>query len=253
MRIFVTGGSRGIGACIVKDQRARGNEVVAPPRNEFDLTKPLPNMGKFDAIIHCASETNGPDDVMWDTNVKGTKNLMMWAAITGAKHIVLMSTGNMLIGIDNVYTRSKDAQELATALGAYANNMHLHTIRPYFPYGPGTNPRRKIMKLVLDAFHPVTKRMRVDSHTINPIYIDDLVGIVNKTLQKQGDTVMNCGGPDDVCMTMLAEMIVKKVGGKHVVDTDEDELVAILGQRVGTTSPSDGLDKTIAWIRKELI
>ena len=123
MRIFVTGGSRGIGACIVKDQRARGNEVIAPPRHLFDLTKPLPDMGKFDAIIHCASETNGPDDVVWNTNVRGTKNLMMWATHTGAKRVVLMSTGNVSIGIDNVYTWSKDAQELATTLGVHANNM----------------------------------------------------------------------------------------------------------------------------------
>lgn len=253
MKIFVTGGSRGIGKCVVNDQRARGNEVVAPQRHMFDLTKPLPDMGKFDAIIHCASESNATDEVIWNTNVAGTKNLMMWAGGTNAERIVLMSSGNVPMGLNGVYTWSKDAQELVVASGAHATGMEYNIIRPYFTYGPETNPHRAVMSTILRALNPVPGCFQARLRMMNPIYIDDLMQVVDMALQADGNTVTNCGGPDVVTLPQLTAMIIKKLGGKHAIETRDEEVVDMSGQRVGQTSLSDGLDKTIEWIRTELI
>ena len=55
MKIFITGGSRGIGKSIVELFKSKGHDVYSPNRNELDLNQPInlqqPN---FDIIINCA-------------------------------------------------------------------------------------------------------------------------------------------------------------------------------------------------------
>lgn len=55
MRVFVTGGSRGIGAAIVNLFKKEGHDVISPSRKELDLLKPITlNEVNFDIIINNA-------------------------------------------------------------------------------------------------------------------------------------------------------------------------------------------------------
>ena len=62
MRHVVTGGSSGIGECLVDRLRARGDEVIAPSRTDVDLSQPdaiarwVARLGieHLDSLVHCA-------------------------------------------------------------------------------------------------------------------------------------------------------------------------------------------------------
>jgi len=63
MKIFLTGGSSGIGQCFKQHLEAQGHELWAPLRNELDLSNfdiSTVNLASYDAIILCAGvDTNG--------------------------------------------------------------------------------------------------------------------------------------------------------------------------------------------------
>lgn len=77
MRVFLTGGSSGIGQAINKDLQ-KDHDVVALPRSELDLSKPfLALLSDFDALVLCAgADRSGnrpfvdmPDDD-WQYNIQ---------------------------------------------------------------------------------------------------------------------------------------------------------------------------------------
>lgn len=122
-RILVTGASGMIGSTIIRmmleyNRQENANlQIVGISRNketaekqlgdmmnvpEFiyisgDINVPLENMGAFDYIIHCASNTH-PRQYASDplgtimTNVLGTKNLLDYAAEYGVKRFVFLSS-----------------------------------------------------------------------------------------------------------------------------------------------------------------
>ena len=96
MRIhLVTGGSSGIGECLVERLRERGDEVIAPSRAEVDLADSAAirswaagvGVDRLDSLVHCAGVVDlGPvrefDRASWESTL--AVNLLAPAELTAA-------------------------------------------------------------------------------------------------------------------------------------------------------------------------
>lgn len=89
----VTGGSSGIGQCLVERLQARGDQVIAPTRADLDLARPdtfaswAQEVGPIDSLVHCAGVVHlGPiaefDAAAWDETL--AVNLIAPVALTSA-------------------------------------------------------------------------------------------------------------------------------------------------------------------------
>jgi short-subunit dehydrogenase len=92
---LVTGGSSGIGECLVARLRDRGDEVIAPTRDEVDLADPesidrwVGSIGleRLDSLVHCAgvvdlAPISAFDRTAWESTM--AVNLLAPAQMTAA-------------------------------------------------------------------------------------------------------------------------------------------------------------------------
>ncbi|HEY5816458.1 MAG TPA: NAD-dependent epimerase/dehydratase family protein [Solirubrobacterales bacterium] len=115
MKVFVTGGTGFIGGEVVRQLRARGDEVVCLARNPEKATKPATQgceivsgdlgdtaairagMEGCDGVVHAAAmyEVGIPakqHPAMWEANVAGTENVLKAAGEAGVAKLVYVST-----------------------------------------------------------------------------------------------------------------------------------------------------------------
>lgn len=152
-RHLVTGGSSGIGACLVERLRARGDEVIAPTRAELDLANVDAVIGwaraldveRIDALVHCAGVVHlasVADFHYPDWNAALTVNLIAPAALTSALLPVLRhcqatvlfvnSTAGMTANAAwSAYAASKfGLRAVADSLRAEEPNIRVATVFP---------------------------------------------------------------------------------------------------------------------------
>ena len=105
MRILVTGGLGAVGSVLVRELRARGNDVwlcdlshhhdaqyVRCDVGEFRQVERLLAQHDFDTVYHLAAEfgrNNGEDyyEKVWQTNAVGTKNILRMQETVSYTHL----------------------------------------------------------------------------------------------------------------------------------------------------------------------
>lgn len=123
---LVTGASSGMGECLVRRLRSRGDEVMAPTRADVDLTQPgqietwaqATGIERLDSLVHCAGVvTLAPisafDRDAWQSTLE--VNLLAPAALTSAMLPALRASKGTV-----VFVNSGAGQYAHAQWGSYA-------------------------------------------------------------------------------------------------------------------------------------
>ena len=197
--------------------------VLASVTNKEAISTVLKDI---DFVFHLAAaqhEANVPDQLFWDVNVMGTKNVLEASAANNVKRFVHGSTigvyGSAMEGEideqtpirpDNIYgvTKSEAEKEVISFL----DQLPVVIVRISETYGPGD---RRLLKL----FRAIKKNMFFmignGQNIHHPIYIEDLIDgllLASKIDEAVGQTI-NLTGYQSITTNELVTTIAEEVGG----------------------------------------
>jgi dTDP-glucose 4,6-dehydratase len=261
-RVLVSGGAGFVPSHVVDALLARGATVVAidnfvtgskdnvahladEPRFtlvEADVTEPLPEVGRFDAILHMASPASPTDFAKLPVEIlkvgsAGTLNLLDKARADGARFLMASTSeaygdpevhpqpetywGNVNpIGIRSVYDEAKRFSEAATMAYHRAYGVDTAIVRIFNTYGPRMRPDdgRAIPTFISQALRnePITVHGTGDQ-TRSICYVSDLVRGILALLDSGETGPINCGTEHEMTMRELAEVIVRLSGSASTV------------------------------------
>lgn len=289
MRVLVTGATGFVAAHLIPALVARGDVVFAlghdPARlHRFgalagvetifadlrtrDIEASLPIA--IDAVVHLAqSNVPFPDGAvdLWEVNAGSTARLLQWARQAGAQSFVLASTGSVYGTGDRpwresdlalgsgAYAATKIAAERIVA--AYSPYMATVSLRLFAPYGPGQ--RGRMVPGIVNRVRtgtPVSLR-EGGRPRINPIYIDDLAGILADATRLTGNHLVNVGGDQVLSIADIAthvgaalgtspifEVAAGTIGGDTVGDVTH--MANVFGERHAQTSFAEGIARVVS-------
>jgi nucleoside-diphosphate-sugar epimerase len=256
--------------CLVRD--ASGANL--PPEVDLivaDLTDPafarrLP--GRTDAVVHLAQAYLGfPDaaDELFGVNAASTVALAEYARRAGVTRFVFTSSGSVYRPAKVPLTEDAETTPVSfhpatklmseIALRHYAGLFGVATLRLFCPYGPG-QVNRMVPRLVEAVASGSTVTLsRGGEPSINPIYITDLVRVMEAALDDERSYTVNVAGPEPLSIRDLAEIIGRHVGrAPRFEDRDTDvegDLIAetsLMRQIFGAhplIAPAEGLGRMI--------
>jgi nucleoside-diphosphate-sugar epimerase len=278
VRVLVTGAAGFIGHHLVP-RLASEHEVVAvvrrPPGSSLGaatilqadlmdsaLDEVLP--GGVDVVVHLAQaylafpEHGGE---IFAVNAGSTQRLAEWARRTGVRRFVFASSGSVYAPAvrplrEDDQTRPQafhPATKLMAELllGFYEESMAVTRLRLFAPYGPGQTDRMipRLIETIADG-RPV-RLSRGGEPRLNPIHVDDLVGIIDQAIAGAGAPVVNVAGPRAVSIADIAGIIGSTLGrtpafeqhdvdppGNLIADTTRMHTVFRIGSMI---DPADGI------------
>ena len=119
MKIFLTGGSSGIGQATKNFLRQRGHEVHAPTRQELDLSDFAAidrlDLSPYDVVVNCAGANSGAY-LKWHNNT--------WQ--NQSNHVAVNFTGPLLLA--KQYTRQRRQGQFVYVTSASADDPISYTI-----------------------------------------------------------------------------------------------------------------------------
>jgi 2-alkyl-3-oxoalkanoate reductase len=227
MEILVTGTSGFVGGAIGRFLRGRGHRVIGLSRRaprlgsadvaiRHDLSRPLPDLPKVDAVIHAAalSAPWGHPAAFEAANVAGTRHALAIAARTGARFILISSSSVLYAPGDqerlaedpapltlpvNDYARTKRAAEDLTR--AYAGPWAI--LRPRAVYGVGDTVL--FPRIARAARLRLLPRFRQDRPARGDLVsIDTLVRQVARALDREAEGTLHLIDPAPV---MIADFV----------------------------------------------
>lgn len=119
MKIFLTGGSSGIGLATKHLLTGQGHTVYAPTRKEFDLTDfaavSTVDLSNYDVVINCAGANNGAH-LGWHNNT--------WQ--NQSNHVAVNFTGPLLLA--KQYTQQRNSGQFVYVTSTSADDPMSYTI-----------------------------------------------------------------------------------------------------------------------------
>ena len=244
---------------------ADGVETLQIDLRERGFAERLPQV---DAIVHLAqANVPFPDGAadLFAVNTASTAALLEHARRSGASRFVFASSASVYglgdapwseedaVAATDFYSATKLAAE--RLVGAYTSELGTTIMRLVAPYGPGQR-NRMIPRLVASVREGQPVRLNAGGRPrMNPIYVDDVVRVVDRALASEGHQLVNVAGDDAVTIRELAETIGGVVGVEPVFkeqDSASGDIVAdnrrmrdVFGLDA-LTRLSDGIAKTAA-------
>jgi UDP-glucose 4-epimerase len=242
MKVFVTGGTGFIGRALLPALAGRGHDVVALARRvpdgkregvlwlEGELGIGEASLPAVDAIIHLAQASvpfPQKAEEMYAVNTVSTLHLLEHARQCGAKRFMLASTGNVYgfgqrpfteqdaLRPQGFYPISKvNAENIVTG---YRDFFDTALLRLFTPYGPG-QAARLVPNLIQSVREGKTITLREGGRPhLTPIYIDDIVEVFCRLLEKDGQLTVNVAGDEHVSLRQIAEIAGECLGRAPVV------------------------------------
>jgi NADH dehydrogenase len=169
-----------------------------------------------DAVVHCAAITSEatPDlSLSWQTNVRGTQNLVDACTESGVGRFVLVSTQSATAENSSAYGKTKLEAERVVA----ASRLEWTIVRPSTVYGPGARGLfAKIGRYV--ALLPCVPVIGGGRQRFRPIHVDDLVTAILESLAS--DVAIgqryDLGGLDGVSFAQFIDGVGDVVGKRRV-------------------------------------
>jgi UDP-glucose 4-epimerase len=251
MKVLLTGATGFIGRHLARELSPR-HQIYCITRSfdeelqdlgclviQTDLQYPL-NLNvlpdQVDAVVHLASvNPASPDQAneSFKVTVASTQYLLDYGRKAGIRHFVYASSGSVYgfgerpwkeedpAQAMNFYAVHKRCAELL--VNSYAQFFSTCVLRLFFPYGPGQSSRRRIPMIIERIREGKSVTIFNDGKPkINPIYISDVVRIIEKALNLQGNFVVNVAGDQVVDMKQLALLIGNIIGRKPSFENIKD-------------------------------
>lgn len=214
MKVLITGGTGKIGQKLVsrlinknlsirvlcrKSNSAFSNKIVIGDLlNQDSLIKAVQGV---DVIIHLAAVNNASSkEDYWQTNVKGTENLIKTAKNAGVRRFIFTSTW-AINPSGGAYSQSKLAAE------EIVRNSELDWIilRPSEVYGTNGMVGILIRLIRKNYLIPVIKHVNCQ---LAPIYIDDVIDVLEKLVSSNlKSKIYTLTGPENLSFEDLVDQI----------------------------------------------
>jgi len=229
------------------------------------------------AVEHVPAEV----EVMVDTNVKGTINLLDAARQHGVKLFINTSTSAVYEQKDrqlsetdavhpqNLYAVTKYQAEIASDFYALNYGVDAISLRVFPPYGPGDHDRRLIPYIIKSFLDGKSPTLTTGLQKWDYLYVDDLVNAFLAVLRNYPFAnhyeVVNIGTGSPVSIRDLVMTVMKKMGRKYPLawgavphrknevwfnSADITKAQKFLGWKP-ETGLDEGLERTIAWCRNK--
>ena len=289
MRILVTGATGFVGQALCPVLLSAGHEVLAATRTAPPGTLPADIgrrvVGDIGAATHWEQAFEGCDAVVhlaahahrrrerdgaryFEVNAQGTHRLAQWAARTGVRHFVYVSTikvhgegGREPVSEDSAfdpredYARSKREGEIALEQVASESAMTCTILRPPLVFGPGVKAN------FLALLRAVARGVPIPASAANRrsvLYVENLADAVARCLadsQAAGETfVLSDGEP--LSTARLVELIAASLGRPARILTLPNPVVTfaatLLGRRDALARLSGSLYLDDSRIRTKL-
>jgi len=189
MAILITGGKGFVGSALVSFLEERGQTVILFERdisNRGEVLKFKPAQ-HINTIIHLAGVLNERDGGVYQRiNIDGTKNIVDLGKKIGVDHLIFVSSIRVLSSFSDPYIDSKrEAEKIIVNSG-----LPYIILRPSLIYGPDDDKN-------IGFFIKAAKCMPIMpslNFKIQPIFIDDIIKIIDACLSYQSKTVLNITG-----------------------------------------------------------
>ncbi|HYC02678.1 MAG TPA: NAD(P)-dependent oxidoreductase [Azospirillaceae bacterium] len=243
MRLMVTGAGGFVGRALAARLSARHDLVLilrpgspAPALGRavrtvaWDLegAPPAGLPDHIDGVVHlaqCRRYRAFPDSAgeMLNVNVAAAVHLADYARRAGARHFCLASSGSVYEPFDMPLTEGgalapttfNGASKLAAEqlLAPFRAYMPVFVPRLFFPYGPG-QVDRLIPDLIgrVRAGRPIQLDADGGGLALSPIFVTDVVDILEKAVENLWDGTVNVAGPEAVSLRGLGETIGELLG-----------------------------------------
>jgi nucleoside-diphosphate-sugar epimerase len=251
--------------CLVRNAGALVPGAVAVPGDLTDRLSLAQLPGRPDAVVHLAQGSGGYPEhapTQFEINAAATSRLLDYAGRSGAGRFVFTSTGTVYapslgaLGEESALDADPEFYVLTKRVAerlvlSRAASMSTLVLRLFAPYGPGQ--RDRLVPRLIDAVRTgasITLRGG-GSPRLNPIWIDDLVEILEAAVAGTGDGVVNVAGPKAVGIRDIALIAGAALGreprfvtdptpvaGDYVADTTR--MRSVFGARA-LVEPDDGI------------
>jgi len=305
-RISITGGAGFVGSHLCDAVLDAGHDVVAidnlvtgsvdniahlldEARFTFvdhDISRPWPELGDVDGILHFASPAS-PIDYLelpietLEAGSLGTMNVLQLAHRVGAR-VVLASTSEVYgdplvhpqveeywgnvnpVGPRSVYDEAKRFSEAVTMAYHRTHGVSVGIIRIFNTYGPRMRPSdgRVVSNFIGQALAGTPLTVYGDgSQTRSFCFVSDLVRGILAVLASDEVGPLNLGSPGEFTMLELAEVVLELTGSASAIVHEplpEDDPrqrqpdITRIGERLGWVPEvplAEGVARTIEWFR----
>ena len=285
-RLLVTGANGLLGKALL-DYFASSHQVTAlvrvtPQKKnplveyvEIDLSRDwsiasLPR--HIDAIVHVAQSNRYRDfpnsaAEVFEVNLVSTFKMLEYAREIGVRKFIYTSSGGIYSQSGSPLNENSEINSpdklnfyLATKLSSevfsmsYKEFFDLDILRVFFMFGPGQKPNMLLPRLIHSVKEGTPIQLAGESGIrINPIYVNDVVRLIENRLATSDSKVINVAGLEIVSIKQLSELIAGQIGKNPNYEylPPQPDLIAdttlctelFKGQ---TTSLADGLTRMIS-------
>ncbi|HEX9412456.1 MAG TPA: NAD(P)H-binding protein, partial [Ktedonobacterales bacterium] len=233
--ILVTGGGGFSGSRIVARLVSDGERPRALVRDESaarrklpaeveivvgDTTRPeslAPALAGVETVIHTAFITaerkQGPGVSYYDTNVRGTENLVAAARSTGVQRIIVLSGLGTRMDKPGSYMQGRFLAEEAVRQSGLAWSI----LGPSVQFGPGSAFFKGLTDLIRQV--PVVPMIGSGRRRFQPIYAEDVVTCLLKMArepQRYDGQRLDVGGPDIYTYAHILDMLMGTMGKRKL-------------------------------------
>lgn len=223
-----------------------------------------------DCIIHLAANVDKKTEnsELFRINTVSTLNLLEYGKTIGIKKFIFASTGGVYgyhphslqeesaINPIDFYSLSKYESEIL--VNYYSQYFSTIILRFFFPYG--TKQHKSIIPLLVNKIKNQEKIIIYNDGNpkINPIYITDVIDIINKSMSLDGQNILNVAGDEVISIKELSNLISRYMGSKPIFEYVRDSNITdLVGDNTkikdifGVTpkiSLEQGIQNYISWL-----
>ena len=251
---------------------------IRDPNGVREAMKGVNGVFHLAALIAIPFSYHSPDSYV-DTNIKGTLNVLQAARDLGTERIMVTSTSEVYVPIDEKHPYQGQSPYSATKIGAdrlaesfYRSfNLPVSIVRPFNTYGPRQSARAVIPTIITQL---LSGKEEIKLGSLSPTrdfnYVKDTAaGFVSiaesdKTIGEE----INIATQQEISIGDLANEIIRQINPSAKIVCDEQrlrpeksEVNRLLGanekiKRLTAWEPKytfeQGIEETIAWIKENM-